>query len=189
MIPSAGGYCIIGRERPDGALREESLDMRYPLAGRETLQLITGGSGALAGVAGLAVYVTKRAFIPLAVPLALGGGLMWLGRNLGDAFVDVSDKGLRVKLGVLFDQTIPLSDIARVKTTQWNLLGGLGVRTNMKDMVAVVTATGQVADIKFWRPIRLPVIPKVYHVRAQRLIVSPEHLDSFITDVRGRLSV
>jgi hypothetical protein len=162
--------------------------MRYPLAGRENLQLITGGSGALAGAAGLAIFLTKRAIVPFAVPLAVGGGLMWLGRNLGDAFVEVSDAGLRVKLGALFDQTIPLADIARVKTTKWNLLGGLGVRTNMKDMVAVVTATGQVADVKFWRPIRLPVIPKVYHVRAQRLIVSPEHLDSFLSDLKGRLS-
>jgi hypothetical protein len=123
----------------------------------------------------------------MAVPLAVGGGLLWLGRSLGDSFVDVSDRGLRVKMGLLFDQTIPLSDIARVKTTQWNLLGGLGVRTNMKDMVAVVTRTGQVADIQLWKPIRLPVIPKVYHVKALRLIVSPEKLDSFLTDLKARL--
>lgn len=162
--------------------------MRYPLAGRETLQMITGGGGVLAGAAGLAVYLAKRALYPAAVPLAVGGGLMWLGRNMGDAFAEVSESGLRVKLGVLFDQTIPLSDIARVNTTQWNLLGGLGVRTNLKDMVAVVTGTGQVAEVQLWRPIRLPVIPKLYHVRAMKLIVSPEHLDSFISDLRGRLA-
>lgn len=161
--------------------------MRYPLAGKETLQMLTGGSGALAGAAGLAVYFTKRALFPMAIPLAVGGGLMWLGRSLGEAFVDVSDRSLRVKMGLLFDQTIPLSDIARVKTTQWNLLGGLGVRTNMKDMVAVVTRTGQVAEIQLWKPIRLPVIPKLYHVRALRLIVSPERLDSFLSDLKGRL--
>lgn len=162
--------------------------MRYPLAGKQTLQWLTGGSGALAGAAGLAGYVGKRALFPIAVPLAVGGGLMWLGRNLGEAFVDVGDSGLRVKLGILFDQTISYSDIARVKTSQWRILGGLGVRTNMRNMVAVVTTTGLVADISLWRPLRLPVIPKVYHVRAQRLIVSPEHLDSFISDLRGRLS-
>ncbi|NIR43748.1 MAG: hypothetical protein GWN99_07285 [Gemmatimonadetes bacterium] len=162
--------------------------MRYPLAGRETLQMITGGGGVLAGAAGLAAYWSRRAFLPLAVPLAVGGGLMWLGRNMGDAFVDVGDTKVRVKLGVLFDETIDLTDIARVKTAGWNILGGLGVRTNFKDMVAVVTRTGQVADIRFWRPLRLPVIPKVLHVDAQRLLVSPDHLDSFLTDLRGRLS-
>lgn len=161
--------------------------MRYALAGRETLQMITGGGGVLTGVAGLATFWGKRAFLPLAVPLAVGGGLMWLGRNIGDAFVDVDDQRIRVKMGVLFDETIDLSDIARVKTARWNLLGGLGVRTNFKDMVAVVTGTGQVADIRFWRPLRLPVIPKVLHVNAQRLLVSPEHLDSFLSDLRGRL--
>ena len=150
--------------------------------------LVTGGGGALAGAAGLATYLAKRAFFPAAVPLAVGGGLMWLGRNMGDAYAQVSDSGLRVKLGVLFDQTIPLSDIARVTTTQWNLLGGLGVRSNLRDMVAVVTRTGQVAEIQLWRPIRLPVVPKLLHVKALRLIVSPEHLDSFISDLRGRLA-
>ena len=75
-----------------------------------------------------------------------------------------------------------------MKTANWNILGGLGVRTNFKDMVAVVTRTGQVADIRFWRPLRLPVIPRVLHVNAQRLLVTPEHLDSFLTDLRGRLS-
>jgi hypothetical protein len=162
--------------------------MRYPLAGRETLQMITGGGGVLAGAAGLATFFVQRALYPAAIPLAVGGGLMWLGRNMGEAFAEVSEQGLRIKLGVLFDEKIPLSDIARVTTTNWNLLGGLGVRTNLKDMVAVVTGTGQVADIQLWRPIRLPVIPKLYHVRALRLIVSPEHLDSFISDLRGRLA-
>lgn len=162
--------------------------MRYPLAGRETLQMLTGGGGALAGAAGLGAYLAKRALLPAAIPLAVGGGLLWLGRNMGDAFAEVSEKGVRVKLGVLFDETIPCADIARVKTAKWNLLGGLGVRSNLQDMVAVVTRTGQVAEIQFWRPIRLPVIPKVLHVRAQRLLVSPEHLDSFVSELRGRLA-
>jgi hypothetical protein len=58
----------------------------------------------------------------------------------------------------------------------------------MKDMVAVVTRAGDVAELSLWSPIRLPVIPKLYHVRAQRLLVSPERLDTFITDLRARLN-
>jgi hypothetical protein len=83
--------------------------MRYPLAGRETLAALTTGSG-----------------------------LIWLGRNLGDAFVEVGETNLRVRLGVLFDESIPLSDIARVSHNEWSIWGGIGVRT-LRDMVAVVT--------------------------------------------------
>ncbi len=161
--------------------------MRYPLAGRETLAALTTGGGLFAGALGLAKAAAKRAVGPLAVPLAVGGGLMWLGRSLGDAFVEIGDADLRVKLGVLFDEMIPLSEVARVRETEWRFLGGLGVRTNLKDMIAVVTTIGPVAELSFWRPLRLPVIPRVYYVRAQRLLVSPQELGSFIEELRGRL--
>jgi hypothetical protein len=161
--------------------------MRYPMAGRDLLATLTTGGGLATAAIGLAKAAAKRAPGPLAIPLAVGGGLMWLGRNLGDSYVDLDDKGVRIKLGVLFDETVALNDISRVRETQWSLLGGIGVRTNLKDMVAVVTKTGPVAELSLWRPIRLPVIPQLYYVRAQRLLVSPEHLDTFISDLRARL--
>jgi hypothetical protein len=161
--------------------------MRYPLAGREVLSALTTGGGLATGAIGLAKAVAKGAPGVLAVPLVVGGGLLWLGRNLGDSYVELDDKNLRVKLGVLFDETIALHDISRVRETKWNILGGLGIRTNMRDMVAVVTTSGPVAELSLWRPIRLPVIPQIYYVRAQRLLLSPEHLDNFITDLTGRL--
>jgi hypothetical protein len=162
--------------------------MRYPLAGREGLEMLVTGSGLAAGAIGLGRAIAKRALGAVALPLAAGSGLVWLGRNLGESFVEIGDEALRVKMGALFDEAIPLSDISRVRETKWNILGGLGVRTNLTDMVAVVSKTGPVADISLWRPIRLPVIPHIYHVRAQRLIVSPENLDVFISDLQERLN-
>ena len=162
--------------------------MRYPLGGRETLAALTTGGGLVSGAVGLARAVAKRALGPLAIPVAVGGGLMWLGRNLGEAYVELEDKELRIKLGVLFDEVIPLNDISRVRQSDWPLLGGLGVRSNLRDTVAVVTRPGPVAEISLWRPYRLPVIPRVYWVRAQRLLVSPEDLDGFIADLQTRLT-
>ncbi|UCF18442.1 MAG: hypothetical protein JSU87_10880 [Gemmatimonadota bacterium] len=161
--------------------------MRYPLAGRETLAALTAGSGLFTGALGLVRAVAKRALGPLAIPVAVGGGLMWLGRNLGDAYVELDGEKLRVKLGVLFDEVIPLNDISRVRQADWPLLGGLGVRTNMRDLVAVVTRPGPVAEISLWRPYRLPVIPHVYWVRAQRILVSPKDLEAFSADLQARL--
>jgi len=54
-------------------------------------------------------------------------------------------------------------------------------------MVAVVTKTGPVAELSLWRPLRLPIIPHIFYVRAQRLLVSPEDLDGFISDLQSRL--
>lgn len=161
--------------------------MRYSLAGRDSLAALTVGGGLAAGAWGLARAAAKRALGPLAVPMAVGGGLMWLGRSFGDSFVEIGEEGLRIQLGVIFDETIPLSEISRVEMTEWKIIGGLGVRTNLKDMVAVVTTAGPVADLWFWTPRRLPVIPRIYYVRAQHLLVSPENLDGFIADLRARL--
>jgi hypothetical protein len=161
--------------------------MRYNLAGRENLEALLTGGGLAAGAVGLGAALARRAVGAVAFPLAVGSGLVWLGRNLGESFIDIGETTMRVKMGALFDETIPLNDVARVRETNWSLLGGLGVRTNLQNWVAVVSKTGPVADIYFWRPVRLPVIRHIYHVRAQRLIVSPEHLDSFIADLQGRL--
>lgn len=161
--------------------------MRYELAGKETLEALLTGGGLAAGAVGLGVALAKRALGAVALPLAVGSGLVWLGRNLGESFVDVGEERMRVKMGALFDETIALNDVARVKETEWNILGGLGVRTNLQNWVAVVSKTGAVADIYFWRPIRLPVIRHIYYVNAQRLIVSPEDLETFIADLQGRL--
>jgi hypothetical protein len=163
--------------------------MRYPLAGRDTLSALATGGGLFTGGVALAKAVAKRAIGPLAIPLAVGGGLMWLGQNLGDAFVDLQDDTLRIKLGVLFDETISLNEVSRVRETQWSILGGLGIRSNLRNWVAVVTTTGPVAEISLWRPIRLPVIPHVYHVRAQKVLVSPERLEEFILDLRTQLQI
>jgi hypothetical protein len=161
--------------------------MRYELAGKENLEALLTGGGLAAGAVGVGVALAKRALGAVALPLAVGSGLVWLGRNLGESFVEVGEETMRVKMGALFDETIPLNDVARVKETEWSILGGLGVRTNLQNWVAVVSTAGPVADIYFWRPIRLPVIRHIYYVNAQRLIVSPENLDTFITDLQGRL--
>ena len=161
--------------------------MRYPLAGRDALSALATGGGLFTSSLALARAVAKRAIGPLAVPLAVGGGLMWLGRNIGDAFVELREEDLRIKLGVLFDEVIPLGEISRVREMEWSILGGLGIRSNLRNWVAVVTTTGPVAEIFLWRPIRLPVIPRVYYVRAQKVMVSPERLEDFIRELRARL--
>jgi len=161
--------------------------MRYPLAGRDALSALATGGGLFTSGMALTKAIAKRAIGPLAIPLDVGGGLLWLGRSIGDAFVELQDDNLRIKLGVLFDESISLNEVSRVRETQWSILGGLGIRSNLKNWVAVVTKTGPVAEISLWRPIQLPVIPHVYSVRAQKVLVSPERLEEFILDLRSRL--
>lgn len=161
--------------------------MRYPLAGRETLANLTQGGGIIAGGVGLAAGVAARALTPMALPLALSAGLLWLGRTMGEAFVEIRAGEMRVKLGAIFDEEIALANISGVRRLEWSILRGLGVRSNLRDLVAVTTRSGPVAEIALREATSLPLIPKIYYVSATRLVVSPEKLDSFIADLSSRL--
>lgn len=161
--------------------------MRYPLVGRRTVAGLTMGSGLLAGGIGLARALSRRAVGPLALPMAVGSALWWLGRSLDDAYVEVRGGWLHVKLGALFDEVIPLSAISGIERTRWSLLGGLGVRTNLRNVVAVTTRSGDVAEIAFATPQRLPVVPGLWRIDAQKLVVSPDRLTDFIAELRQAL--
>jgi hypothetical protein len=147
------------------------------------------GSGVLAGAIGLARGLSRRSLGPMALPLAIGSGLWWLGRSLGDAYLEIRGAWLHVKLGALFDEVIPLSTIAGVDRTTWSLLGGLGLRSNLRDVVAITTRAGEVAELTFAAPQPLPIIPGVWRIQARKLIVSPDNLDDFIAELERAISV
>ena len=161
--------------------------MRYPLAGSEMLSGITKGGGVVAMGLGLAAGVAKRALGPVALPMALGSGLLWLGRTMGDAFVEIGGEDLHIKLGALFDEKIPLADIRGVERSEWALLGGLGVRSNLRDLVAVTTRSGPAAKIALWKPYRLPILPRIWYISATHVVVTPDDLDDFIGELDSRL--
>lgn len=161
--------------------------MRYPLHGKSTVAGLTMGGGLLAGAVGLARGLARRSLGPMALPLAVGSGLWWLGRSLGDAYVEIRGSWLQVKLGAIFDEVIPLSAIAKVERSHWSLLGGLGVRSNLRDVVAVTTRAGEVAEITFASPQPLPVVPALWRIHATKLVVSPENLDDFIAELAAAL--
>ncbi len=158
--------------------------MRYPLEGRKTVERLTKGGGLLAGVAGLTKALRKRSLIPAVLPMTIGWGLLALGKTLGEAYVEIEEGQLHVKLGAFFDETIALTAIERVAGSSWSFWGGLGVRSNLKDMVAVTTKAGPVAEITFKEPYSLAVLPKIWRINAKRLVVSPEQLSEFIEELR-----
>lgn len=163
--------------------------MRYSLEGRNTLAGLLSGGGLVAGAVGIARGLAKKALGPVALPLAVGSGMMWLGRSIGESFVELEDGLLRVKLGALFDETVSVADIERVEEAHWSLIRGLGLRTNLSDLIAITTKSGPVAEITFKVPQSLPALPAgLWFIDVKRLIVSPEHLGMFIDDLRIELA-
>lgn len=161
--------------------------MRFSFAKTGRLAAVLGASGLVTGASGVAAAVAKGAFGPLAFPLVLGSGLLWLGRSVGETFVEIGDDDVHVKMGALFDQRIPLSAIASVEEGRWSLLGGLGVRSNLRGTVAITTIAGQVAELTLDPPQRLPLLVGLGAVKTTKLVLSPEDLAGFLTALRERL--
>lgn len=161
---------------------------RYHLARKAQLATLTSGGGVLTLASGMSTALARGALGPAAVPLAAGGALLWLGRTMGEAFVHAGETQLRVKLGALFDETLDWSRFSGVEKSEWPLLGGLGVRVDLKARIAVVTTSGPVAQLTFREPVKLPLLPKILRIPARALVVSPADLDGFLADAKRRIA-
>lgn len=168
--------------------------MIFPLANPRILQyllyLVSVASVVIAVVASVAE--AREGWRWSALPgtligFAAGGLLAWLARQVGDSFAEVGNGVLRVRMGRLFDQTVPLSQIREVREANHPLWGGLGIRTDFVGTVAVVTTAGKVAEVEFRGPQRLPVIPGVLKINAKRLRVSVADREGFIAALRRRV--
>lgn len=115
-----------------------------------------------------------------AVPLGLV--FFWLFATTLRAptsFLAVSDDRTRIRFAGFVDTVVPNADIAGVRLVRHRLYGGLGVRTNFGGDVALVTATGMVAELTLRRPVKVWLLPGLVRVRARRLrlsIKNPEKL-------------
>jgi CRISPR-associated Cas5-like protein len=79
----------------------------------------------------------------------------------------------------VLDTVIDNGDIAAVRLVRHRWWGGIGLRSDMRGTVAIVTALGQVAEFELKVPVRLWAIPRVWGFNARKLRLSirnPEKL-------------
>jgi hypothetical protein len=96
-----------------------------------------------------------------------------------NSYVAVEGDRLRVRFGWLFNQTFPLSDIESVEPMRWPWYGGLGWRTDLRGLVALVASYRGVVTIRFRQRQRVGSIVRFVKLRCDRLAVSvrePEEL-------------
>ncbi len=88
------------------------------------------------------------------------------------SFVAITDERTRIRFAGFVDTVVATPDITSAQTVRWNILGGIGIRTNFGGKVALVTATGTAVEIGLRSPIRVSVIPGILRVKADRLTLS-----------------
>jgi hypothetical protein len=99
------------------------------------------------------------------------------------AFVDLdSSRGtVRVKMGIWFDETLPLGEIESATPSSFPWYGGLGVKLGPRDAVSVVGSLEGVVALRFKAPQRMHVLVTL---ERPELRISLEDPEGFIENVR-----
>lgn len=103
-----------------------------------------------------------------------------------DAAVRLTDDGVVVRLGRLWNQTIPYRAIAAAVPVRRSLGDGFGVRTDGRGTVAVVPWGLSAVELDLSPPLALPVFPG-YHHTARRLLLGVHNEQAFATAVMNRV--
>lgn len=137
---------------------------------------------ALGGVVG-ALLVNIHAILPSLVGVFICSLFYSMKRF---SFILVTDRAIRVRMGVLAYGEIPFSSIASAGTVIHQGINGIGVKACGKGEVGMVTTTGEVArlELREQGTIRMFGLLKV---RFTALRLSPEKQDEFLAMIGERI--
>ncbi len=97
------------------------------------------------------------------------------------AFAQVGDSQLRVSFGPMFNEKFPLDAIESAEVANWPRWAGVGPRTNLRGVVGLVGAYGNVVRLTLKKPmdVRLFLVP----TSCRRLYLSLEDPDRFLEEI------
>ncbi len=102
------------------------------------------------------------------------------GATKANSFVEVTDEGIHFRFGLLFDRTIPLSNIKEVFPRSWPIWYGVGWRSNLRGVIGLVGSYTGVVEVRLAKRERAwGVFP------CDRIGVSLEDPDGFIAAIKG----
>jgi hypothetical protein len=122
---------------------------------------------------------------------AFGLGLVFLwafatALRAPTSFVAVAGERTRIRFAGFIDTVIPNSDVLSVTVQHRSLLYGIGVRTDFRGEVGLISIPGEVAVLALREPVRVWLIPRLIRLRARRLAVSVRHPERLAEALGGQ---
>jgi hypothetical protein len=102
------------------------------------------------------------------------------------SYVELDAQALHLHFGTA-DERIPLAEIAGAARRGWPFYFGLGAKFGPSGGVSYIGSAAGVVQVDFARPRPMAVWGPFRASRARCVIVSLEHADQFIADLRGAL--
>src|SRR3990172_7591208 len=89
---------------------------------------------------------------------AIWRGLLFVGgATRENSFVETSETEVRLRFGLLTDETVPRSEIAGVERMQWSFLGGIGWRLAWRG-VGLIGSTRDVVRLRLTKRRRVRIL-------------------------------
>jgi len=102
------------------------------------------------------------------------------GATRRNSYVEVTDEGVHFRFGLLFDRTVPFSDVKDVFPRSWPLWYGIGWRSNFRGVIGLVGSYTGAVEVRLSKRGRAwGVFP------CDRIAVSLEDPEGFIAAVKG----
>lgn len=152
--------------------------MLFVFRGMRVFQMLLAMAALGLGVA--TVFVMKAAFdqdsywlLPFGFIMALIFVLLFqMTLRTPTSYVAIADERTRIRFAGFVDTVVDNRDILGARVMKFPVIGGLGVRTNFRGSVALITSFGEAAELTLRHPIRIWVIPRLLPAKATRLVLS-----------------
>lgn len=141
----------------------------------QTIVAVGAGAIAIGGVVVLKAYLDDGGPLLLLMAVVFGILFIWMfgmALRLPTSFVAISQDKMRIRYGGFVDTIVDVRDVAGAQLVTWKWWRGLGVRTGFGGGVALVAAWGPAAELTLRQPIRVWLIPRLWRVKATRVVVS-----------------
>lgn len=112
--------------------------------------------------------------------------LFWIvGATAGRSYVTVDGQCLYARFGY-YGLDLPLEQITSAERSSWSLWGGLGIRTNLSNSIALVGTSDNIVLLRVHPPLRASVLK--FPIRMTELYLSLEEPDQFLQLVQARIN-
>lgn len=155
--------------------------MLFAFRGIRVLQILLALVALAAGVGAvfaLKVFTDQGYLWQLLLAVLLGLAFLWMfgaALRAPTSYVAITDERTRIRFAGFLDTVVDNRNILGARLANHSLLGGIGLRTNFRGEVSLVSATGPVTMLYFREPLRIWVIPRLLPVKAYRLKLSVLH--------------
>jgi hypothetical protein len=120
---------------------------------------------------------------PIWRPLLLIGGA-----HAANSYAEIEGDAVRLRFGLLFDESVPLRDVVSAERSNWPFIYGIGWRTTFGRRIGLIGSQREVVKLRLRERRGMHLRPMPWAMRIDDIRISLEDADAFIAAVNGAVA-